>query len=85
MQGRCRQLGTSRGALQWPERRGSVLERPRWLQGITVHGPAFIERARAIGMESQGGSPADMEQLLNAEIARWNPVVKSLNLPKAGQ
>jgi len=47
--------------------------------------PAFIERARAIGMEPQGGSPEDMERLLNAEIARWNPVVKSLNLPKAGQ
>lgn len=47
--------------------------------------PAFIERARGIGMEPQGGSPADMERLLNAEIARWNPVVKSLNLPKAGQ
>ena len=47
--------------------------------------PAFIERARAIGMESQGGTPADMERMLNAEIDRWNPVVKSLNLPKAGQ
>ncbi|MDQ0036052.1 tripartite-type tricarboxylate transporter receptor subunit TctC [Variovorax boronicumulans] len=47
--------------------------------------PAFIERARAIGMEPQGGTPEDMERLLNAEIARWNPVVKSLNLPKAGQ
>ena len=47
--------------------------------------PAFIERARGIGMEPQGGSPADMERLLTAEIARWNPVVKSLNLPKAGQ
>jgi tripartite-type tricarboxylate transporter receptor subunit TctC len=47
--------------------------------------PAFIERARAIGMEPQGGTPADMDRLLNGEIARWNPVVKSLNLPKAGQ
>jgi tripartite-type tricarboxylate transporter receptor subunit TctC len=47
--------------------------------------PAFIERARAIGMEPQGGTPAEMEKLLNAEIARWMPFVKSLNLPKAGQ
>lgn len=47
--------------------------------------PAFIERARGIGMEPQGGTPADMERLLNGEIERWNPVVKSLNLPKAGQ
>ena len=47
--------------------------------------PAFIERARAIGMEPQGGTPADIDRLLNGEIERWNPVAKSLNLPKAGQ
>ena len=45
----------------------------------------FIDRARAIGMEPQGGSPAEMERLLNTEIQRWNPVVRSLNLPKSGQ
>jgi tripartite-type tricarboxylate transporter receptor subunit TctC len=45
--------------------------------------PAFIERARAIGMEPQGGTPAEMDERLNAEIARWNPVVKSMNLPKS--
>jgi tripartite-type tricarboxylate transporter receptor subunit TctC len=45
--------------------------------------PAFIERARSIGMEPQGGTPAEMERLLNAEVQRWNPVVKSLNLPKS--
>ncbi|VWX61638.1 Tripartite tricarboxylate transporter substrate binding protein [Burkholderiales bacterium 8X] len=47
--------------------------------------PAFIERARGIGMEPQGGTPIEMERLLNSEIARWNPMIKSLNLPKAGQ
>jgi tripartite-type tricarboxylate transporter receptor subunit TctC len=47
--------------------------------------PAFIERARVIGMEPQGGTAAEMEKLLTAEIARWMPFVKSLNLPKAGQ
>jgi len=50
-----------------------------------VTDPAFMERARAIGMEPTGGGPAEMDKLLNAEIARWNPVVKSLNLPKPGQ
>ncbi|MDM0041330.1 tripartite tricarboxylate transporter substrate binding protein [Variovorax sp. J22G21] len=44
---------------------------------------AFIERARAIGMEPRGGSPQEMDTLLSAEIERWNPVVKSLNLPKS--
>ena len=47
--------------------------------------PAFVERARVIGMEPDGGTPAEMEKELNAEIARWMPFVKSLNLPKAGQ
>lgn len=47
--------------------------------------PAFIERARAIGMEPAGGTPAEMETQLTAEIERWMPFIKSLNLPKAGQ
>ncbi|MGE4242980.1 Bug family tripartite tricarboxylate transporter substrate binding protein [Ramlibacter sp.] len=47
--------------------------------------PAFVERARAIGMEPAGGTAAEMEKLLTGEIARWMPFVKSLNLPKAGQ
>jgi tripartite-type tricarboxylate transporter receptor subunit TctC len=44
--------------------------------------PAFIERARAVGMEPTGTSPQDMDKLLKSEIDRWNPLVKSLNLPK---
>jgi tripartite-type tricarboxylate transporter receptor subunit TctC len=44
--------------------------------------PAFIERARAIGMEPSGSSPQEMDRLLRAEIDRWTPMVKALNLPK---
>ena len=44
--------------------------------------PAFIERARAIGMEPTGSTPQEMDKLLQSEIARWNPLVRSLNLPK---
>ena len=33
-------------------------------------------------MEPRGGSPEDMDKFLRAEIDRWIPVVKSLNLPK---
>jgi tripartite-type tricarboxylate transporter receptor subunit TctC len=47
--------------------------------------PAFIEKARAIGMEPRGGTPEDMDKLLRAEIDRWVPMVKSLNLPKQGK
>jgi tripartite-type tricarboxylate transporter receptor subunit TctC len=44
--------------------------------------PAFIERARAIGMEPTGSTPQEMDKLLWSEIERWNPMVKSMNLPK---
>lgn len=43
---------------------------------------AFVERARAIGMEPTGGTPQDMDKLLNAEIERWGSVVVGLKLPK---
>ena len=45
--------------------------------------PAFIERAHAVGMEPRGTTPQEMDKLLNEEIGRWNPMVKSLNLPKS--
>ena len=45
--------------------------------------PAFVARARAIGMEPHGGSAAEMDKFLRAEIERWIPVVKSLNIPKS--
>ena len=45
--------------------------------------PAFVTRARAIGMEPRGGSAEDMDKFLRVEIDRWVPVVKSLNLPKS--
>lgn len=44
--------------------------------------PAFVARARAIGMEPRGGTPEEMDKFMTAEIDRWVPVVKSLNLPK---
>jgi tripartite-type tricarboxylate transporter receptor subunit TctC len=44
--------------------------------------PAFVERARALGMEPRGGGPEAMDKFLREEIDRWLPVVKSLNIPK---
>jgi len=44
--------------------------------------PAFVERARAVGMEPRGGGPEAMDKFLHEEIDRWVPVVKSLNIPK---
>jgi tripartite-type tricarboxylate transporter receptor subunit TctC len=48
-----------------------------------ISDPAFVTRARALGLEPRGGSPADMEKTLRGEVDRWVPVVKSLNLPKS--
>jgi len=45
--------------------------------------PAFVARAREIGMEPRGSTPEEMDKFLSTEIARWIPVVKSLNLPIA--
>jgi tripartite-type tricarboxylate transporter receptor subunit TctC len=47
--------------------------------------PAFVARAREIGMEPAGGTPEEMNKLLQGEIDRWVPIVKSLNLPKEGR
>jgi tripartite-type tricarboxylate transporter receptor subunit TctC len=44
--------------------------------------PAFIERARAIGMEPRGGAPEELDRFIKAESQRWLPVLQSLNLPK---
>jgi tripartite-type tricarboxylate transporter receptor subunit TctC len=45
--------------------------------------PAFVARAREIGMEPRGSTPEEMDNFLRTEIERWIPVVKSLNLPVA--
>lgn len=44
--------------------------------------PAFVEKARAIGMEPRGGSPEDLNRFIKAESERWVPVLQSLNIPK---
>jgi len=44
--------------------------------------PAFIDRARAIGMEPRGGSPDGYAKYVQAETARWVPLLQRLNLPK---
>lgn len=59
-----------------------VVDKHNRLINEVLKDPGFIERARAIGMEPKGGTPQDMDKLLRAEIDRWLPFVKSLNLPK---
>jgi tripartite-type tricarboxylate transporter receptor subunit TctC len=44
--------------------------------------PAFVIRARAIGMEPRGGTPQELSKFVKLESDRWLPVLQSLNLPK---
>jgi len=39
--------------------------------------PAFVARAREIGMEPAGGTPEEMNRLLQGEIDRWVPIVRA--------
>jgi tripartite-type tricarboxylate transporter receptor subunit TctC len=44
--------------------------------------PAFVARARAVGMEPRGSTPGDMAKLIRSESERWLPLLRSLQLPK---
>lgn len=59
-----------------------VVDKLNRLVNQVVADPAFVARARALGLEPRGGSPADMDKTLKGEIDRWVPVVESLNIPK---
>ncbi|HSV46750.1 MAG TPA: tripartite tricarboxylate transporter substrate-binding protein [Ramlibacter sp.] len=42
--------------------------------------PAVRERLVAIGFEAMGGSPGDFQAVIQAEMKRWIPLAKSLNV-----
>jgi len=44
--------------------------------------PAFVTRARAMGMEPRGSTPQELAKFVQTESERWVPVLQSLNLPK---
>ena len=44
--------------------------------------PAFVTRARAVGMEPKGSTPEDMTKFIRADADRWLPLLRSLQLPK---
>ncbi len=45
--------------------------------------PAFVTKARAMGMEPRGSaSPQELAKFVQAEHERWVPLLQSLNLPK---
>jgi len=50
-----------------------------------LRNPEFIARARAIGMEPRGGSPEAYGSYVQAERARWIPLLQRLELPKQAQ
>nr|WP_205964725.1 tripartite tricarboxylate transporter substrate binding protein [Ramlibacter agri] len=49
---------------------------------LVIADPAFVEKARGIGMEPRGGTPEELSKFIKQEAERWVPVLQSLNLPK---
>jgi tripartite-type tricarboxylate transporter receptor subunit TctC len=44
--------------------------------------PAFVARARAVGMEPKGSTPEEMSRFIATDADRWLPLLRSLQLPK---
>jgi tripartite-type tricarboxylate transporter receptor subunit TctC len=45
-----------------------------------VQTPDFIAALAKLSSEPLGGSPSDFTRLIKADIAKWEPIVKSLSL-----
>lgn len=41
---------------------------------------SFVARARALGIEVRGGSPADLTRFIKSEYDRWAPLIRELGL-----
>jgi tripartite-type tricarboxylate transporter receptor subunit TctC len=44
--------------------------------------PAFVTKARGMGMEPRGSTPEELAKFVQSEFDRWVPVLRGLNLPK---
>jgi len=42
--------------------------------------PAIKDKLAQIGYVAEGSSPAELEQLLKSEIAKWSAVIKSMGI-----
>ncbi|MEJ8850836.1 tripartite tricarboxylate transporter substrate binding protein [Variovorax rhizosphaerae] len=62
-----------------------VVERLNRTVNQVLADPAFITRARASGMEPRGGTPDEFAKYVQAESARWIPLLQRLELPKQAQ
>jgi tripartite-type tricarboxylate transporter receptor subunit TctC len=62
-----------------------VIERINRSVNQVLADPAFIERARAIGMEPRGSTPEALAKYVRAETERWVPLLQRLDLPRQAQ
>jgi tripartite-type tricarboxylate transporter receptor subunit TctC len=62
-----------------------VVERLNLTVNQVLADPDFISRARAIGMEPRGGTSDEFAKYVQAEAARWIPLLQRLELPKQAQ
>lgn len=59
-----------------------VIDRLNKAVNKVIADPAFVERARAIGMEPRGSTPEELDRFVQVEADRWLPILRSLDLPK---
>ncbi|MGF6350624.1 Bug family tripartite tricarboxylate transporter substrate binding protein [Variovorax sp. W2I14] len=45
-----------------------------------IHNPVVLRKLAEFGVEPVGSTPAQFEALIGDEMARWHPLIKSLNL-----
>ena len=59
-----------------------AIDRLNKLINQIIADPAFVARAREVGMEPKGSTPEDMTKFIHADADRWLPLLRSLQLPK---
>ncbi|WP_399686049.1 Bug family tripartite tricarboxylate transporter substrate binding protein [Xenophilus sp.] len=59
-----------------------VIDRLNKAVNKVIADPAFVERARAIGMEPRGSTPEELDRFVQVEADRWLPILRSLDPPK---
>jgi tripartite-type tricarboxylate transporter receptor subunit TctC len=74
-------VATSWNALSVPARTpAAVIERLQRAAQEALASPAVRNQLQALGVRAQGGTPAELQQLLASEVRRWSDVIKAAKI-----
>ena len=59
---------------------GELVARLQQAVASAIHNPAVLARFADLGIEAAGDGPGKFASLLQAEAARWHPLIRDLNL-----